>query len=49
MKRKNLSFIQKQKERSSELRKQLTEKGVYQTIKIPSDVTSILCGQEEWK
>jgi len=49
MKRKNLPFIQKQKKRSLELHKQPTEKEVYQTVKIPSDVTSILCGQEEWK
>jgi len=47
MKGKNLSFIQKQKGRSSELHKQSTEKGVHQTIKIPSDIASILCRQEE--
>jgi len=49
MKEKNLPFIQRQKGGSPELYRGPTEKEVHQTIKIPSDVASILCRQEGWE
>jgi len=46
MKGKDLSFIQKQEGRSPEFCERPVEKGVYQTVEIPSNVTSFLCEQE---
>jgi len=46
MKEKDLPFIKRQKGGSPELHREPTEKGVHQTIKIPLDVTSILCRQK---
>jgi len=49
MKRKNLPFVQKQKRKSLEFYKQLIKKGVYQTIKILLNITSVLYKQKGWK
>jgi len=46
---KNLPSIQKQERGSPELCGRSTEKEIYQTIKIPSNITSLLCGQKEWE
>jgi len=49
VKEKDLSSIQKQEGRSLEFCGRPVEKEVYQTIEIPSNITSFLCGQEEWE
>jgi len=49
VKGKNLFSIQKQEERSPEFCGRPVEEEVYQTVEIPSNITSFLCGQEGWK
>ena len=46
MKGKNLPSIQKRERGGPELCGRSTEKRVYQTIKIPSNITSLLCRQK---
>ena len=49
MKGKNLPSIQKQERGGLELCGRSTEKRVYQTIKIPSNITSFLYRQKGWE
>ena len=39
----------KRKRRSAGVHKELVEKGIYSTIKVTTDITSILCAKEECK
>ena len=49
MKGKDLPIIQKQERGSPELCGRPTEKRVYQTIKISTNIASVLCTEKGWK
>jgi len=46
-KEKDTFFVKNGKRRGSEIFERLAEKDIYLTIKIITDVTSILCAEEE--
>jgi len=46
---KSVSIVKRGKEGSEGVYPRAVKEGVYLTIKITSDGTSILCGEERWK
>jgi len=47
--RKSISLVQRRKGRSKRVYLGADEEGIYKTIKITTDGTSILCGEEIWE
>jgi len=48
-KEKDIFFVKNRKRRGSGIFETSAEKDIYLTIKITTDVTSILCAEEEWE
>ena len=48
-KREGVSIVKKEERRSAQVYLQTIEKRVYQTLKVASNSTSILCRKEEWE
>jgi len=47
--RESISLVQRRKERSERVYLGADEEGIYKTVKITTDGTSILCGEERWE
>jgi len=45
----SVSVVERRKRGDKEVYLRTAEEGVYPTIKVTTDSTSILCGKEEWK
>ena len=48
-KREDIFIVQNREEGSTEVFERLVKKGAYSTIKITTDITSVLYAKEEWK
>jgi len=46
---KDISIFKNRKEKSTRVFKRLVEKEIYLTIKVTTNITSVLCAEEEWK